>query len=120
MVKIKRKNYIPDQGDFIWIEFKPQAGHEQAGVRPALVISPASYNGAVGLALMCPITSKVKGYPFEVLLSSGKKFKLNGAVLSDQIKNLDWRIRKAKFIAKASPEIMKEVIEKIHAIIAYK
>ncbi len=113
-----RKNYIPDQGDLIWIEFNPQAGHEQAGLRPALVISPASYNGAVGLALICPITSKVKGYPFEVLLS--KKFKISGAILSDQLKNLDWRIRKAKFISKAPVDIVKEVIEKIHTIIAYK
>ena len=114
----KRKNYIPEQGDLIWIEFNPQAGHEQAGLRPALVISPISYNGAVGLALMCPITSKVKGYPFEVVLS--KKFKISGAILSDQIKNLDWRIRKAKYISRASAEIVKEVIEKIRAVIAYK
>ncbi len=113
-----QKNYVPDQGDFIWIELDPQAGHEQASLRPALVISPASYNGAVGLVLLCPITSKIKGYPFEVLLS--KKFKISGAILSDQIKNLDWRVRKAKFISKATAEIIKEVIEKIHAIIAYK
>ena len=118
MVMPHGKSYIPDQGDLIWIEFNPQAGHEQAGLRPALVISPASYNGAVGLALMCPITSKVKGYPFEVLLS--KKFKISGAILSDQIKNLDWRVRKAKFISKAPTEIVKEVIEKVHTIIAYK
>lgn len=113
-----KKIYIPDQGDLIWLEFNPQAGHEQAGVRPAIVISPASYNGAVGLALICPITSKVKGYPFEVLLS--KKLKISGAILSDQIKNLDWRVWKAKFISKASAEIVKEVIEKIHTIIAYQ
>jgi len=113
-----RKTYIPDQGDLIWLEFNPQAGHEQAGLRPALVISPASYNGAVGLALMCPITSKIKGYPFEVILS--KKFKVRGAILSDQVKNLDWRIRKAKLIAKAPDEVVREVIEKIQAIISYK
>ena len=117
MVAKSQKNYIPDQGDLVWLEFNPQAGHEQAGLRPALVVSPASYNGAVGLALICPITSKIKGYPFEVLLP--KKLKINGAILSDQIKSLDWRVRKAKFISKAPAEIVNEVIEKIHAIIAH-
>lgn len=112
------KKYIPDQGDLIWIEFNPQAGHEQAGLRPAIVVSPASYNGVIGLAVLCPITSKVKGYPFEVLLP--KKSKITGAILSDQVKNLDWRIRNARFASKAPAEIIKEVIEKIHAIIAYK
>jgi mRNA interferase MazF len=110
------KNYIPEQGDLIWLEFTPQAGHEQSGLRPALVVSPASYNGAVGLALMCPITSKIKGYPFEVLLP--KKSKIQGTILSDQIKSLDWRIRKAKFIAKASTQVLEETIEKIQAIIS--
>lgn len=113
-----QKHYIPDQGDLVWLDFDPQTGHEQSGKKPALVISPASYNDAVGLAVMCPITSKIKGYPFEVILS--KKFKINGAILSDQIKSLDWRFRKAKFISKVPPEIIKETIEKIHAIIAFK
>ncbi len=85
-------------------------------LRPALVISPASYNGAVGLALLCPITSKIKGYPFEVQLS--KQSKIKGAILSDQVKSLDWRARKAKLIAKVSDEILNEVIEKIQAIIS--
>jgi len=117
MVAKLKKHYIPDQGDLIWLEFNPQAGHEQAGLRPALVVSPASYNGAVGLALICPITSKIKGYPFEVLLP--KKHKINGAILTDQIKSLDWRARKAKFISKAPAEIVSEAIEKIHTIISY-
>lgn len=110
-----KQQYIPDKGDLIWLEFNPQAGHEQAGLRPALVISPASYNGAVGLALLCPITSKVKGYPFEVVLP--KKSKIHGAILSDQVKSLDWRIRNAKFISKASSQILEETLEKIKAII---
>jgi len=91
MVNKNKKIYIPDRGDIVWLEFNPQAGHEQAGLRPALVISPAAYNSLVGLALMCPITSKIKGYPFEVLIP--KKFKINGAILADQIKSLDWRTR---------------------------
>lgn len=110
-----KQQYIPDKGDVIWLEFNPQAGHEQSGLRPALVVSPASYNGAVGLALMCPITSKIKGYPFEVLLP--KKSKVHGAILSDQIKSLDWRICKAKFIEKVSPHILEETLEKVKTII---
>lgn len=109
------KNYVPDRGDLIWLEFSPQTGHEQAGLRPAFVVSPLTYNSKVDLALMCPITSKIKGYPFEVLLPA--TCKISGAILSDQIKSLDWRIRKAKFIAKLSPGIFAEVIEKIQAII---
>ena len=79
------KRYIPDRGDVVWLEFAPQAGHEQAGKRPALVISPAAYNGRVGLALLCPITSQKKGYPFEVALPAGMK--LQGVILADQIKS---------------------------------
>src|SRR5665213_3523903 len=112
----KNQYYIPAKGDLIWLEFNPQAGHEQSGLRPALVISPASYNGAVGLALICPITSKIKGYPFEVLLP--KTLKIKGAVLSDQVKSLDWRQRKAKFISKAPAGVVNETLDKIHAIIA--
>lgn len=115
MTQQHNKRYIPDQGDLVWIEFNPQAGHEQAGLRPALIISPASYNGAVGLALMCPITSKIKNYPFEVSLPA--KSKIKGAILSDQIKSLDWRIRKAKFISKAPLEVVLETITKVQAII---
>lgn len=118
MVGSSNKNgYIPDKGDLIWLEFHPQAGHEQAGLRPALVLSPLSYNATVGLALMCPITSKIKGYPFEVRLQVPGKSKIAGVVLSDQIKSLDWRIRKAKFIAKAPGEIVAEVLAKIQAIL---
>ena len=88
--------YIPNRGDLVWLEFTPQTGSEQAGRRPALVISPKSYNGKVGLGLFCPITSRVKGYPFEVLLPEGSA--VVGVVLADQLKSLDWRARKAKLI----------------------
>lgn len=104
--------YIPDQGDIIWIHFDPQVGREQAGRRPAIVISPILYNQSPGrLALVCPITSKVKGYPFEVLLPEGMKTK--GAILSDHIKSVDWRGRKAEFVEKASLDILSEVVAKI-------
>ena len=107
--------YIPDRGDVIWIEFDPQAGKEQSGFRPALVISPIIYNQKVGLALICPITSQEKGYPFEVKLPEG--LKVSGVILSDHIKSLDWKIRKAKFADKLKPEIMEEVISKIKALL---
>jgi mRNA interferase MazF len=94
--------YVPARSDVVWITFNPQAGHEQAGRRPALVLSPSSYNRKVGLAILCPITSQVKGYPFEVAIGSGSK--LGGVILSDQVKSLDWRIRKAEFICKLSRE----------------
>src|SRR5438094_425340 len=82
--------YIPERGDAIWITLNPQAGHEQAGRRPAVVLSPAMYNGGVGLMICCPITNQIKGYPFEVILPSG--LPVTGTVLSDQVKNLDWRV----------------------------
>jgi mRNA interferase MazF len=85
--------YVPDSGDIVWLEFDPQAGHEQAGHRPALVISPASYNDKTSLMVCCPLTTKIKGHPFEVLTDVGG---VAGAVLSDQVKSLDWRARKAK------------------------
>ena len=84
------KAYIPEPGDIVWLEFNPQAGHEQAGHRPALVLSQRAYNEKTGLGIFCPITSKVKGYPFEVLLK-GKK--ISGVILSDQVKSLDWRAK---------------------------
>src|SRR5439155_427115 len=92
------RHYVPARGDAIWITLQPQAGHEQAGRRPALVLSPASYNSKVGLAIICPITSQIKGYPFEVLVPAG--LKVSGAVLSDQAKSLDWRVRKAELICR--------------------
>lgn len=107
--------YTPERGDIVWLQFNPQAGHEQAGRRPALVISPALYNGKVGLALLCPITSKEKGYPFEVKLPDN--LEINGVVLADQVKSLDWRIRYLEFICKTPEEITEEVQEKIRLLI---
>ncbi len=107
--------YTPDRGDMVWIAFNPQAGHEQAGHRPALVLSPAAYNSRVGLALLCPITSRIKGYPFEVLLPEG--LKINGAVLSDQIKSLDWRVRQAEFICHLPTAALDEVLHKLNALL---
>jgi mRNA interferase MazF len=108
--------YVPDRGDVVWLHFDPQTGREQAGQRPALVISPRAYNGKVGLALFCPITSTVKGYPFEVLFPSG--FKVAGVVLADQVKSLDWRSRGARRFAQAPASVLDETLGKIFALIA--
>ncbi len=105
----------PDRGDVVWLQFNPQAGSEQAGHRPALVISPRSYNQRVGLSLVCPITSQIKGYPFEVELPGGMK--TEGAILCDQIKSLDWRVRNAKRIASVPPSVMQEVTARILALV---
>ena len=109
------RRYVPTRGDAIWITLDPQAGHEQTGRRPALVISPASYNGKVGLAVLCPITNQLKGYPFEVMIPAG--LKVSGVVLSDQVKSLDWRIRRAEFICKLPQETLTEVNDKLGALI---
>lgn len=110
------RRYVPARGDAIWITLNPHAGHEQAGRRPALVLSPSAYNGKVGLAILCPITSQVKGYPFEVAISSGSK--LVGVILADQVKNLDWRVRKAEFICKLPRKTTNEVLEKLGTLLA--
>ena len=107
--------YVPARGDLVWLQFNPQAGHEQAGLRPALVIAPSSYNRRVGLAVCCPVTSQVKGYPFEVLLPEG--LGVNGAVLSDQVKCLDWRVRRARRIGKVSDDVLQETMSKILALV---
>ena len=106
--------YIPDRGDMVWLDFNPQLGHEQRGRRPALTVSFKAYNEKIGLALFCPITSKEKGYPFEVVIRSKK---IKGSVLSDQIKSLDWRERNVEFIEKIGVKELEEVIEKIEALI---
>jgi mRNA interferase MazF len=102
---------VPDRGDFIWLNFDPQTGHEQAGRRPALVLSPRHYNAKAGLALCCPVTSQVKGYVFEVPIEPGGA--VGGTVLADQLRSLDWRDRKAKRIAKAPAALVNEVFEKL-------
>src|SRR5512147_2676269 len=104
--------YIPDSGDIVWITFNPQAGHEQAGRRPGLVLSPAAYNDKVGLAILCPITSQVKGYPFEVLIPEG--LEIRGAILSDQVKSLDWRARQAEWACTMPPVTVEEVLLKLN------
>jgi mRNA interferase MazF len=109
------REYIPARGDLVWLDFTPQAGHEQAGRRPALVISPDAYNRRVGLALMCPITSHVKGYPFEVVLPPAAK--VRGAVLSDQIKSLDFRARSVKRIGAVPGAVVAEVLAKIATLV---
>jgi Growth inhibitor len=109
-----KRAYIPERGDIVWLDFTPQTGHEQKGRRPAIVISPIEYNKKVGLGIFCPITSKEKGYPFEVKI---KDTKIDGVVLSDQIKNLDWSERNIEFIAKSKKEDFEEVIEKLKVLI---
>ncbi len=105
------RRYVPERGDIVWLEFTPQEGHEQAGRRPALVVSPKAYNEKVGLALFCPITSQVKGYPFEVVFPSG--LEASGAILADQIKSLDWRVRKARRFIRVPKDIVEDVLAKI-------
>ncbi|MFM1655846.1 endoribonuclease MazF [Brevibacillus sp. B_LB10_24] len=107
--------YVPDRGDLVWLQFNPQAGHEQAGKRPALVISPAAYNGKVGLSLLCPVTSKIKGYPFEVIIP--QDLPIEGVILSDQVKSLDWQSRQATFICKVPDETLAEVVSKMELLI---
>jgi mRNA interferase MazF len=110
--------YVPARGDIVWLQLNPQAGSEQAGHRPALVISPRSYNAKVGLAIFCPITTHVKGYPFEVVLPGGGKAK--GAVLADQVKSLDWRVRQAEKFDEVSDELLGEVLAKIGALVGWR
>jgi len=109
-------SWTPERGDIVWISMSPTAGHEQAGRRPALVLSPSSYNGKVGLAILCPITSQVKGYPFEVRIPDG--LPLEGVVLSDQAKSLDWRSREAEFVCKTTAESITEVLQKLGTLLA--
>jgi len=107
--------YVPERGDAVWITLDPQAGHEQAGRRPALVLSPSAYNGRVGLALLCPISTQVKGYPFEVPLPAG--LPVAGVVGADQVKSLDWRARKATRIAAVPKEIVTQVVTRLQALL---
>lgn len=107
--------YVPERGDVVWITLNPQAGHEQAGRRPAVVVSPRSYNRKVGLGLFCPITSQVKGYPFEVALP--RNLPVGGVVLADQVKSLDWRARKARFAARLARDTSAEVLGKLAALL---
>ena len=105
--------YVPEAGDIVWLQFNPQAGHEQAGHRPAIVLSPASYNGRVGMIICCPTTTRIKGYPFEVALGGSPP----SVVLADQVKSQDWRARKAARKGRASPAELAEVRAKLVALI---
>lgn len=107
---------MPRRGDLVWLTFNPQAGHEQAGRRPAVVLSPLAYNAKVGLALLCPITSIVKGYPFEVNLPPG--LPISGVILADQVKSLDWRARSAEFICTVPDTVTQEVLQKLGLLLA--
>ena len=111
------KVYIPDRGDLVWIDLNPTKGKEQAKVRPAIVVSPKVYNQKVGLAIMCPVTSVAKGYPFEV---ETKDKNTTGVILSDRVRSLDWKARNLKFIAKAKPSVIQEVQTKLLLLIDNK
>ncbi|MFM1788640.1 MAG: hypothetical protein RLZZ166_1107 [Pseudomonadota bacterium] len=108
------RGYIPDTGDVVWLEFDPQAGHEQAGHRSALVISPAGYNGKTGLMVCCPMSTKVKGHPFEVVTQVDG---VDSVVLSDQLKSLDWKVRRAKKKAVVSADVLAHVRAKMKALL---
>jgi mRNA interferase MazF len=113
---VRRKvAYVPERGDAVWITLDPQAGHEQAGRRPALILSPSAYNGRVGLALLCPITSQVKGYPFEVPLPAG--LPIAGVVGADQVKSLDWRVRNATRIGSVPVHVVAEVVRRLQTLL---
>ena len=107
--------YVPNTGDIVWLAFTPQSGHERAGRRPALVLSPRSYNEKTGLALFCPITSNVKGYPFEVSLPPSST--VTGVVLADQVKSLDWRARRTRFESQAPSHVVGEVLDKLTVLL---
>ncbi len=109
------KRRFPERGDAVWIDLNPQAGHEQRGRRPALVLSPWAYNAKVGLALLCPITAQLKGYPFEVRIPEG--LRIGGVVLSDHVKSLDWKARNAQFICALPNEVLGEVLAKLNALL---
>jgi mRNA interferase MazF len=108
--------YIPERGDAVWITLNPQAGHEQAGRRPAVVLSPGAYNRKVGLAILCPITNQAKGYPFEVAIPPG--LRVTGVILSDQVKSLDWKVRQAERIDRVPDETIVEVLLKLNTLLS--
>jgi mRNA interferase MazF len=112
---VSKRRYVPRRGDIVRLDFDPQRGHEQAGRRPALVLSPSDYNRTVGLAVVCPITSERKGYPWEVELR--EEIYVSGVVLSDQLKSLDWRERNAEFLCTADASLLAEVVGKATALL---
>jgi mRNA interferase MazF len=112
---VVRRRYVPEAGDLVWLTFDPQAGREQRGRRPALILSPRSYNQRTQLAIACPITSQVKGYPFEVLVSDGGP--ISGVILADHMKSLDWHERRAEFAQKAPAAVLTDVRERIRPLL---
>ena len=112
---MKKPAYVPDRGDIVWLQFNPQAGHEQAGHRPALILSPASYNRASGLMLCCPMTNQKKGYPFEVVISDDAHH--TSVALADQVKSLDWKTRKAVKKGTASLNVVMETLGKLQTLL---
>ena len=112
-----RRPYVPDTGELVWVTFDPQAGREQRGRRPALILSPRSYNRRSDLVLACPITSQIKGYPFEVVLPAESP--IAGAVLSDQVKSVDWRTRRVKFAGHAPSDVLAAVRERLRPLLGY-
>ncbi len=112
---VSPEGYVPERGHAVWITLNPQAGHEQAGRRPAVVLSPAAYNGKVGLAIFCPITNQIKSYPFEVVIPQG--LAVTGAVLADQVKSLDWRAYRAELIFPLPEATVAEVLQKLGTLL---
>lgn len=107
--------YVPDRGHLVWLSFTPQAGREQAGRRPGLVLSPSAYNARARLALVCPITSQVKGYPFEVALPAG--LPVSGVVLADHVRSVDWQVRQAEFIGVAPTSVVGDVLARLQPLL---
>jgi mRNA interferase MazF len=115
MAARKKSSYVPDRGDLVWINFDPQAGHEQGGRRPAVVLSPASYNRKVELAIFCPVTNQAKGYAWEVAVPAG--LGVTGVILADQIRSLDWKARQTQFADTLPRDVLDEVLDKTLALI---
>ena len=112
---VSSRSYVPQRGDVVWLTLNPQTGHEQDGRRPVLVLSPETYNGRVGLAIFCPLTNQIKGYPFEVIVPPGQG--ISGAVLADQVKSLDWRARDAELICSLPHRTVTEVLQKLGTLL---
>jgi len=112
---VKRSGFVPERGDLVWLSFDATTGHEQHGRRPALVLSPAVYNRRVGLALVCPVTSRAKGYPFEVALP--RDLPIAGVVLADHIRNVDWSARRAEWICALPAEVTLDALERVGALL---
>lgn len=111
------RSYVPERGDIVWLNFTPQAGHEQAGHRPALVLSPKTYNRRTGMMLCCPLTTQIKGYPFEVLIQSQD---VPGVALADQVKSMDWKARRAVYKGRVGAEVIEEALAKARVLLQPK